>query len=363
MRKTTRGDFMQPDSLRPAANDSHPPRPRRRPTLRLTSRGKIVGHSARLLEALSTIDRVARASCNVLVSGESGTGKEVFVAALHDASPRAAAPFITVNCGALPENLIESELFGHSRGAFTGAHVTRQGRVAQAEGGTLFLDEIGELPLMLQAKLLRLLQQREYTPVGDNRTLRCDVRIVAATNRDLREEVAAGRFREDLYYRLNVIHLHLPPLRDRLDDVEVLTRHFFRMAVEMSGRHDMQSISDEAMEALLAHDWPGNVRELENLVQRAVLLSPGNIIERSDLPVSLGDDRLPAAMVQKLPDDGIDLRAAIDEYESNLIRQALERTAWNKNRAAQLLGLNRTTLVEMVKRKGIERGGLDRNCA
>jgi DNA-binding NtrC family response regulator len=216
---------------------------------------------------------------------------------------------------------------------------------------------------MLQAKLLRLLQQREYTPVGDNRTLRCDVRIVAATNRDLREEVAAGRFREDLYYRLNVIHLHLPPLRERLDDVEVLTRHFFRMAIEMSGRHDMQSISDEAMEALLAYDWPGNVRELENLVQRAVLLSPGNIVERSDLPASLGDDRLPAAMVQKLPDDGIDLRAAIDEYESNLIRQALERTAWNKNRAAQLLGLNRTTLVEMVKRKGIERGGLDRNCA
>jgi DNA-binding NtrC family response regulator len=258
-----------------------------------------------------------------------------------------------VNCGALPENLMESELFGHARGAFTGAHVTRQGRVAQAEGGTLFLDEIGELPLALQAKLLRLLQQREYTPVGDNRTLRCDVRIVAATNRDLAREVAEGRFREDLYYRLNVIHLHLPPLRERMEDLDALVPHFFQSALEMAGRDDLVGCDEDAMDALRAHDWPGNVRELENTVQRAVLLAPGPWVRRSDLPVVLGERRSSAALVHRLPSDGINLRDAVEEYESNLIKQALERTSWNKNRAAQLLGLNRTTLVEMVKRKNL----------
>jgi sigma-54 specific flagellar transcriptional regulator A len=333
-------------------DDKRPGVPKRQ-TLRPTSRGKIVGRSARVLQIMATIDRVANASCNVLLTGESGTGKEVFVAALHDASPRAAAPLVTVNCGALPENLMESELFGHARGAFTGAHVTRQGRVAQAEGGTLFLDEIGELPLALQAKLLRLLQQREYTPVGDNRTLRCDVRIVAATNRDLAREVAEGRFREDLYYRLNVIHLHLPPLRERMEDLDALVPHFFQSALEMAGRDDLVGCDEDAMDALRAHDWPGNVRELENTVQRAVLLAPGPWVRRSDLPVVLGERRSSAALVHRLPSDGINLRDAVEEYESNLIKQALERTSWNKNRAAQLLGLNRTTLVEMVKRKNL----------
>jgi len=322
-----------------------------RRTLRPTSRGKIVGQSVQLLDALATIDRVAKATCNVLVTGESGTGKEVFVAALHDAGPRGSAPMVTVNCGALPENLMESELFGHTRGAFTGAHVTRQGRVAQAEGGTLFLDEIGELPMSLQAKLLRLSQQREYTPVGDNRTLKCDVRIIAATNRDLAEEVTKGNFREDLYYRLNVINIQLPPLRERMDDLDVLAMHFFFEAQKIAGRDDLTGFEEEAWSLLRSHSWPGNVRELENVIQRAVLLSPGPTLRRTDLPTKLGRGNRSGSLVSNLPDDGINLRAVVEEYESNLIRQALARTEWNKNRAARLLGLNRTTLVEMVKRK------------
>ncbi len=324
--------------------------PKRR-TLRPTSRGKIVGCSVKLLRLMAVIDRVANTTCNVLITGESGTGKEVFVAALHDASPRAQGPLVTVNCGALPENLMESELFGHTRGAFTGAHVTRQGRVAQAEGGALFFDEIGELPLALQAKLLRLMQQHEYTPVGDNRTLCCDVRIVAATNRDLAEEVEKGNFREDLYYRLNVINIHLPPLRERMEDLEVLVPHFFQRSMAIAARDDLIGFDDEAMDALRAHDWRGNVRELENVVERAVVLAPGPFLQRRDLPAQLGKTRSVSRLAQNLPDDGIDLRAAVEEYESEFIRQALARTNWNKNRAAQLLRLNRTTLVEMVKRK------------
>ncbi len=342
-------------------NDGDKPRARR--TLRPTSRGKIVGQSDKLASVIATIDRIANATCNVLVTGESGTGKEVFVAALHDASARADGPLVTVNCGALPENLMESELFGHARGAFTGAHVTRQGRVAQAEGGALFLDEVGELPLALQAKLLRLLQQHEYTPVGDNRTLRCDVRIIAATNRELADEVAKGNFREDLYYRLNVINIPLPPLRDHLEDLDVLVDHFFELAGKVAGRDDLTGFHDDAMEMLRAHDWPGNIRELENVVQRAVLLAPGPLVMRHDLPVSLRSDRTPTGLVRNVPEDGINLRAVVDQYESGLIKQALGRTGWNKNRAAQLLGLNRTTLVEMLKRKRLSAPGDERVCA
>ncbi len=323
-------------------------------TLRPTSRGKIVGRSAKLRAVVDTADRVAKSNCNVLITGESGTGKESLVAAIHDASRRAEMPFVTVNCGALPEALMESELFGHARGAFTGAHVTRQGRVAQAEGGTLFLDEIGELPLSLQAKLLRLLQQREYTPVGDNRTIKCDIRIIAATNRNLAEDVAQGSFREDLFYRLNVIEMHLPALRERPDDIEVLVAHFYKLAMDMAGRDDLQGFDDEALAAMTAHDWPGNIRELENTIQRAVLLAPGPTIGASDLPMAsarAASRTAASASFGALPDEGINLRDVIEEYESSLVRQALERTKWNKNQAAKLLGMNRTTLVEMVKRK------------
>jgi DNA-binding NtrC family response regulator len=303
-------------------------------------------------EILATIERVAKSSCTVLVTGPSGTGKELVVAALHDASPRASRPLIAVNCGAIPENLMESELFGHSKGAFTGAHATRQGLVAAAEGGTLFLDEIGELPASVQVKILRLLQQREFAPVGDSRTVKCDIRVVAATNRNLEQEVENGRFREDLFYRLNVIHLHLTALRERATDIEALAMHFFRTCVERSDRRDLEGFTAEALDTLTAYEWPGNVRSLENVVERAVLLAPGPYIGVKDLPARMRRDAPaiegPPAL---LPDTGIDLRAAVEQYENDLIRKALEKTGRNKNQAAQLLGVNRTTLVEMIKRK------------
>ncbi len=327
-----------------------------RPTMRPTSRGKIVGHHPSMRRVLDTIQRVAPSACTVLVTGESGTGKELVVAALHDASPRAAKPLITVNCGAIPENLIESELFGHAKGAFTGAHAARQGLVAAAEGGTLFLDEVGELPLQVQVKLLRLLQQREYTMVGDSRVIKCDVRIVAATNRDLEAEVAGRRFREDLFYRLNVIHIALPSLRMRGDDVEVLAFHFLRSCAARAGRTDIVAFTPDALEALRNHTWPGNVRSLENTIERAVLLSAGPLITAEDLPERIREapaDPQSGTMAKGLPVGGIDLRAAVEQFENQLIAQALERTGRNKNRAAQLLGLNRTTLVEMLKRKGL----------
>ena len=323
-----------------------------RVTLRPTSRGKIVGRHPAIRGVLTTIERVAPSTCTVLVTGESGTGKELVVAALHDASLRTKGPLVAVNCGAIPESLIESELFGHARGAFTGAHASRQGWVAAAEGGTLFLDEVGELPLGVQVKLLRLLQQREYSPVGDSRPVRCDVRIVAATNRDLEAEVAAGRVREDLYYRLNVVHVHLPPLRERGDDIEVLARFFLRACAERAERKVAPTLSDEALAALKAYDWPGNIRALENAIERAVLLCEGPSIGVDDLPPKVRHAAQRTGVASRpLPDTGIDLRTAVAEYENDLIRQALERTGGNKNRAAQLLGLNRTTLVEMVKRK------------
>jgi sigma-54 specific flagellar transcriptional regulator A len=323
------------------------------PTILSTSRGTIIGSHPSIHAVLATLARVARSTCTVLVTGESGTGKELAVAALHDASPRSKKPLVAINCGAIPENLIESELFGHARGAFTGAHTARQGWVAAAEGGTLFLDEVGELPLAMQVKILRLLQQREYAPVGDSRAVRCDIRIVAATNRDLEAEVAAGRFREDLYYRLNVVHVHLPPLRERGDDIEHLARFFLRACSERMERPDVVEIAPEAMAVLKAHDWPGNIRSLENAIERAVLLCDGATINVDTLPAKVRRTTRKPTVFAPLPESGIDLRSAVDEYENDMIRQALDRTQGNKNRASQLLGLNRTTLVEMLKRKGM----------
>ena len=323
-----------------------------RSTLKPTSRGKIIGRHPAIRGVLATLERVARSNCTVLVTGESGTGKELAVAALHDSSPRSKKPLVAVNCGAIPENLIESELFGHAKGAFTGANATRAGWVGAAEGGTLFLDEVGELPLAMQVKILRLLQQREYTPVGDTRTIKSDIRVVAATNRDLEAEVAAGRFREDLYYRLNVVHVHLPPLRERTEDIEVLARFFLRSCCERIERTDVTGFSDEAMAVLRTHDWPGNIRTLENAIERAVLLCEGPLVRVEDLPPKVRRAAAGANTASHpLPDTGIDLRLAVQEYENDMIRQALDRTGGNKNRAAQLLGLNRTTLVEMLKRK------------
>jgi len=315
----------------------------------------VVGRSEGLMDVYRVIDRVADTNCTVLITGESGTGKELVARAVHDSSQRSHAPFVAVNCGAIPESLLESELFGHARGAFTGAHAPKLGRIAQAQGGTLFLDEIGELPLALQVKLLRVLQSREYSPVGDTRVLRADVRIVAATNIDLEQAARAGTFREDLFYRLNVIHVSVPPLRDRGGDVPTLAEHFLRLALQRTARLNVRGFAPSAMQLLEQYSWPGNVRELENTVERAVLLARGDQIQPRDLPArvcGLPSERRPGS--SRLPDSGIDLRTAVESFENSLIRQALERTKWNKNQAARLLGLNRTTLVEMLKRKRIE---------
>jgi transcriptional regulator with PAS, ATPase and Fis domain len=314
----------------------------------------VVGSSDVLKELYRVVDRVADTNCTVLITGESGTGKELIARAVHAASPRATGPFVAVNCGAIPEALLESELFGHARGAFTGAHAAKIGRIALASGGTLFLDEIGEMPLSLQVKLLRLLQSREYSPVGDNRTLSADLRIVAATNVDLEEAVRVGTFREDLYYRLNVIHLAAPPLRDRSEDIPALAGYFLERARVKAGRDRVAKISRQAAELLCLYGWPGNVRELENTIERAVLLSSGSIIEPKDLPPRLqGLAGSARGHVGTIPEAGVDLRKAVEQFENQLIRQALERTGWNKKRAADLLGINRTTLVEMLKRKRI----------
>jgi DNA-binding NtrC family response regulator len=324
------------------------PRPR--------SMAQVIGDSEELTELYEVIDRVADTACTVLITGESGTGKELVARAVHQTSDRNDGPFVAVNCGAIPENLLESELFGHARGAFTGAHTAKVGRIGLADKGTLFLDEIGELPLSLQVKLLRVLQAHEYSPVGDTRTLKADVRVVAATNIDLEDAVARGAFRQDLYYRLNVIHLQVPALRRRASDIPVLTNYFVELASRKTGRAP-RPVSRAAMQLLEAYDWPGNVRELENTIERAMLLSSGERIEPSDLPAKLRGlgERAQSGAAAMLPDTGIDLRAAVETFENQLIRQALDRTGWNKNRAAMLLQLNRTTLVEMLKRKRINR--------
>jgi two-component system, NtrC family, response regulator PilR len=312
----------------------------------------VVGSAALLIDVFSVVDRVADTDCTVLITGESGTGKELVARGVHSQSPRRNGPFVAVNCGAIPEALLESELFGHARGAFTGAHQTKMGRIGVADHGTLFLDEIGELSLGLQVKLLRVLQSREYSPVGDTRVLKADVRVVAATNMDLEKAVADGNFRQDLYYRLNVIMLHVPELKRRASDIPELVEHFMAAARAKTGRQITQ-ISRAAMQLLMDHSWPGNVRELENTIERAMLLCAGQRIEPTDLPVRVRGLGTPGRNSPKLPDAGIDLRAAVECYENDLIRQALDRTGWNKNRAAHLLKLNRTTLVEMMKRKRI----------
>jgi transcriptional regulator with PAS, ATPase and Fis domain len=322
--------------------------PRERPA---SMRG-VVGSSQSLVDVFAVVDRVADTNCTVLITGESGTGKELVARGVHSQSPRANGPFVAVNCGAIPEALLESELFGHARGAFTGAHQNKMGRIGAAEKGTLFLDEIGELSFGLQVKLLRVLQSREYSPVGDTRVLKADVRVVAATNMDLENAVNEGKFRQDLYYRLNVIMLHVPELKRRASDIPELVTHFMTTARLKTGRQVTQ-ISRAAMQLLTDHTWPGNVRELENTIERAMLLCAGERIEPLDLPVRVRGLGNPGGNSPKLPDLGIDLRAAVESYENDLIRQALDRTGWNKNRAANLLKLNRTTLVEMMKRKRI----------
>ena len=310
---------------------------------------RIMGEDDRLVDALQTIRSVADTECTVLITGESGTGKELMARALHDSSPRAGGPFVALNCAAIPESMVEAELFGHARGAFTGAHANRCGRVATAESGTLFLDEIGDMPLAAQAKLLRMLQDRTIIPVGSDRPVTIDVRIVAATNQDLESMVADGRFRADLYFRLSVIPVELPPLRERGEDVIRLAEGFVRAASERNNR-EVSNLDASAERALLSHYWPGNVRELAHLIERTVLLKGSGRITAADLRLRGASARGTGGHRTLKSLEGLDLRRAMDQVERQLIDEALERTGGNRTEAAALLGVNRTTLVEKIRK-------------
>lgn len=377
----------------------------------------LVGEHESLLEVFLVLERIANTDCTVLVLGESGTGKELIANAIHNGSGRQARSFVPVNCGAIPETLIESELFGHAKGAFSGATASRDGRFAAADQGTLFLDEIGEMSLAVQVKFLRVLQEGEYVPVGETRPRSCDVRIIAATNKDLEAMAGEGKFREDLFYRLNLIPIHLPPLRDRRTDIPLLATHFVDSFAQRRGQ-PILGFSPEAMLLLSRHSWPGNVRELQNAVERMCLLHqgagelgiddlpakiralarPGDAEEAADLaaraseatpaapsnaPAVTGDSVMPDPAANgdeaggstasptssptsspamgrplatspeafRLPAEGIDLRGAVENFEHSLIEQALERTNGNKNQASRLLGMNRTTLVEKLRKR------------
>jgi len=315
---------------------------------------QIVGDHPALLDVFRVLQRVSDTDVSVLITGESGTGKELFAQALHTAGKRQAT-MVTVNCAAIPENLLESQLFGHVKGAFTGAESDQIGRFMAADGGTIFLDEIGELPLSLQAKILRVLQEKVVTPVGATGTRKVDVRIVAATNRDLEAMAQHGTFRLDLYYRLNVIPIELPSLRDRRGDIPALVEHFVGRANRRSQRAVID-VAPEVVNRLTAYDWPGNVRQLENAIERMVILRREGTIGVDDLPPELRDATTSLSgspLDPVLPPDGIDLTATLDHIENSLVMQALERTGWNKNRAAKLLKMNRTTLVERLKKRGI----------
>jgi len=313
----------------------------------------LVGKSRVMRDLFQLLETVAQSSSTVLVTGETGTGKELAARAIHHNSPRRAQRFVAINCSAIPETLLEAELFGHVRGAFTGAVTTRAGRFEQAHRGTLFLDEIGTMSPALQAKLLRVLQSREFERIGDAHPVRVDVHVIAATNSDLAKMVEQGAFREDLYYRLNVIPIHVPALRERREDVPLLVQHFIeRLCREQTPPRTPMTVSQEAMRLLMSFPWPGNVRQLENTVERAIALSPGRPqIEVKDLPPDV--QRVAAApelFGVLFPDGGIDFDAYVTAIERALIRQSLERTHGNKRQAAKLLNLKRTTLIEKLKR-------------
>ncbi|KAF1722426.1 sigma-54 dependent transcriptional regulator [Pseudoxanthomonas wuyuanensis] len=338
------------------------------------------GNSPAVVRLRRLIDQVAAFDTTVLVLGESGTGKEVVARAVHEQSPRRDGPFVAINCGAIPPDLLESELFGHEKGAFTGALSARKGRFEMAEGGTLLLDEIGDMSLPMQVKLLRVLQERSFERVGGNQTIRCNVRVIAATHRNLEERIAGGQFREDLFYRLNVFPIEMPALRERSEDLPALVTTIAAQLAR-TGRGEVR-FADETLRALRFYPWPGNVRELTNLVERLAVLHPGGLVRAHDLPKRYQPDDLPApaeteaAQPQpavasashsgvaaaetapahdRLPQEGIDLREHIARIEMGLIRDALDRAGGVVAHAAQLLGLRRTTLVEKLRKYGVER--------
>ncbi|MFW6066764.1 MAG: sigma-54-dependent transcriptional regulator [Myxococcota bacterium] len=315
--------------------------------------GDLVGKGPSMQKVRDLVRRVAGAPSSVLITGESGTGKEVVARALHHQGDRREGPFVVVNCGALPETLMESELFGHEKGAFTGAAARKDGLVRAADGGTLFLDEVGELPAPLQVKLLRVLQDRRVRPVGSEKEVPVDVRVVAATNRDLEEDVAQGRFRQDLFYRLNVIRIHLPPLRERPEDIPLLADHFLRKHCALQGKQ--LAFSNEARRWLSSQRYPGNVRELENLVERAVTLAEGDQVERDDLPD--GGDRTPPLPGAPLPEQGFSIDEYLADIERRLLQQALDQTGGVRTRAAKLLGTSPRSARYRFDKYGI--GGED----
>jgi two-component system response regulator AtoC len=311
----------------------------------------IVGHSAALQQAIALARKVAKHPSTVLVTGESGSGKELIASLIHEASPRKSAPFVAVNCGAIPEQLLESELFGHARGAFTGAVENRSGLFEEADGGTLFLDEIGELPVPLQVKLLRALQEGEVRRVGDNSPRKVDVRVIAATSRDLETEVKTGRFRADLFYRINVVRIPLPPLRDRREDIPELVRHFIgafnkRLALAIT------SVTPAAMRLLMEYAWPGNVRELVNVVERAMVLADGAQVDVEHLPAAV---RAPGTAISAGDDDlDLSVKRRTEALERTLIERALRQTDGNRTRAARLLDLSHRALLYKIKEYGLE---------
>ncbi len=308
-------------------------------------RGRIVGQSPAMQRVLDTVAQVAPSEATVLISGESGTGKEVVAGLLHANSGRREGPFVSLNCAAITESLMESELFGHEKGAFTGAERRREGRFQQADGGTLFLDEVSEMPLSMQVKLLRVLQEREFTRVGGDSLLRVDVRVIAATNTLLPDRIAAGRFREDLYYRLNVVALQLPPLRDRREDIPLLAQHFLE-TFAAKNRKPVKGFSPQAMDRLVRHDWPGNVRELMNAVERAVVLARGDYLTDADLPATAS-----AAAAGPAPVAGAGL--PLSEVERAVILDTLAAAGGNKSEAARRLGITRRTLHKKLKAYGV----------
>ena len=309
----------------------------------------IIGRSAAMREIFATIERVAPTRATVLLCGESGVGKDMIARAIHHHSPRDAKPFVKINCSALPENLMESELFGYEKGAFTGANISKPGKFEQADTGTVFMDEIGDVPPGIQVKLLRILQDREFERLGSNKVRNVDVRVIAATNVDLRAALEQGAFREDLYYRLNVLPMNIPPLRERKDDIPYLAQFFVRKLAKDSGSR-VESISESAIERLMEYHWPGNVRELENTIERSLVLASGSVLESSDIRIDMAPKHRAATTTDGFLPEGMTL----DAYEQAIIKEALHRANGNKSQAARLLGLTRNALRYRLTQMGIE---------
>jgi two-component system response regulator PilR (NtrC family) len=317
--------------------------------------GEIIGKSSEIVEVFDMISRIAPSKASVLIIGESGTGKELVAKAIHRESPRARRPFVTVNCTAIPETLLESEMFGHVKGSFTGAVVNKPGLVEAAHTGTLFLDEVGEIPLSIQAKLLRFLQEREFRRVGGNEYKKVDVRVIAATNKKLEKEMETGLFREDLYYRLNVIRISLPPLREREDDIPLLVDHFLAKFAREQGKQ-IEKVSSLAARVLSNYDYPGNVRELENLIERCVTLERSDQLTAENLPPKLVEQPPPASAPGEMdiPPDGIDLNRVTEEVERQLVSRALALTGGNRSRASRLLGISLRSLRYRLVKLGMD---------